>query len=58
MEEKEYLDIEAIEAMLQNQDKPALRQALLRLEGVDIAELLGQVEKDHLVLLYRLLPKV
>ena len=57
MEEKEYLDIEAIEAMLQSQDKPALRQALLRLEGVDIAELLSQVEKDHLVLLYRLLPK-
>ena len=54
---QDMIDIGTVEEMLARQEKTALREILVRLEGADIAELLSEAEKDALVLLYRMLPK-
>ena len=45
---QDIIDISTVEEMLGRQEKTALREILVRLEGADIAELLSEAEKDAL----------
>lgn len=49
--------LEELEALLKNHDLPALKKKLLKLQPVDVAEILGKVPDETRIILFRILPK-
>ena len=55
--EKKMMDIQALLELLERRDLHALRAALLEENEVDIAEFLGELPQDKIVVVFRALPK-